>query len=420
MHASLQRTRAHRQRRPWVVLLATALLLGAPVQAHLDPHGWRVTAFSSENVLTGESASHAIDGDPETQWHTLWHAARTTEAPTPPHFLTIDLGRLQSISAVRYRARAHGEAGLPKDYQLELSEDGQRWQTAAQGAFKYRSGLSPHAVITLDQPTKARHLRLTVLSLLESRTSTEPGLVVGEIDVATPRSPLVPTTLIPVPQSREWSYGGYDWQERHRALCTYAAEHPARLIFLGDSINHRWGGPPTDVTPRTGAAVWEQYYGHRNALELGCGWDRLENMLWRLQHGELEASDPRLVVLMAGTNNLEVNSPEEIAAGVAGLCDEIHRQKPRARILLLAIFPRGKDRHFRELDETNRLIAKLGRRSYIQFKDIGSVFLNEQGELTREIMPDLLHPGEEGYRRWAKAIEPEISRALRDQQVPSR
>ena len=115
-------------------------------------------------------------------------------------------------------------------------------------------------------------------------------------------------------------------------------------------------------------------------------------MLWRLQHGELEDADPQLVVLMAGTNNLEVNTPEEIADGVAGLCEEIHRQKPQANILLLAIFPRGENRKNPELEETNRRLSKLGQRPYVTFKDIGNVFLNQQGELTREVMPDLLHP----------------------------
>ncbi len=99
----------------------------------------------------------------------------------------------------------------------------------------------------------------------------------------------------------------------------------SQLIFLGDSINHRWGAAPFDETPRTGQLVWQQYYGHRNALCLGYGWDRVENMLWRLQQGELSDTNPRLVVLMAGTNNFEVNSPEEIVAGVSAICDEIHR-----------------------------------------------------------------------------------------------
>ncbi|MFC1652183.1 GDSL-type esterase/lipase family protein [Planctomycetota bacterium] len=392
----------------------TLLLVPTVLFGHLDPSGWHVVEVSSENLITGELARCAIDGDPETQWHTQWHTPRDVEPAQPPHMITIDLGEAHLVKAVRYRARAHGEGGLPQVYSLELSSNTQSWATVASGTFTFGNLMSPHAVVTLNQAWKARFLRLTIFSLHNSDKSTEPGLVVGEIDVGTDQSPLVPTTLLPVPQSREWNYGGYVWLDRHRDLLAYAAVHKPRLVFLGDSITHRWGAPPLDDTMHTGQAVWNKYYRHRNAFSLGCGWDRLENMLWRLRQGELEETDPRLVVLMAGTNNLEVNSPQEIAAGIAELCDEIHRQKPTVQVLLLAIFPRGSNRNYRELNETNRLISAFGQREYITFKDIGEAFLNEQGQLSHEIMPDLLHPSAEGYRRWAIAIESHVARALNE------
>jgi beta-glucosidase len=277
--------------------------------------------------------------------------------------------------------------------------------------------MSPHAVVDLGEPVEARFLRFTVHSLQESKRLSESGLAVSEIDVATPDSPLTPTTLLPVPQSREWNYGGYNWLNRHWDLLAYTEIHRARLVFLGDSINHRWGAPPFDETPGTGQSVWQRYYGHRDALSLGYGWDRVENMLWRLQNGELSNTDPRLVVLMAGTNNFEVNSPSEIVSGVSAICEEIHRQKPDAVILLLAIFPRGASGTFPELQEANRLLAQLGERKHIEFRDIGSAFLTEEGELTRDVMPDLLHPSKEGYRRWARAIEEDVARILGDAPV---
>jgi len=394
------------------------ILLTAPhLLAHLDPSGWRVVDVSSQNVITGELARFAIDGDPETQWHTRWHDTRKTESAKPPHSITIEFGAVHSVESIRYRARAHGEGGLPREYSLELSLEGRQWKQAASGLFTFRSSMSPHAVIELEKPLQARFLRLIVHSLQPSKRSSEPGLVVSEIDVATPDSPLMPTTLLPVPQSREWNYDGYNWLERHRDLLAYAEEHSPKLVFLGDSINHRWGAPPFDETPRTGQPVWVHYYGHRNAMSLGYGWDRVENMLWRLQHSELSDTDPRLVVLMAGTNNFEVNSPEEIVAGVSAICDEIHRQKPDATVLLLAIFPRGASGTFPELQEANQLLSQLGRRRYVVFRDIGPAFLSEQGELTKEVMPDLLHPSEEGYRRWARAIEEDVARILGDSQV---
>jgi hypothetical protein len=99
--------------------------------AQLDPSPWRIVAASSENVVTGEHVRNAIDGDPETQWHTRWHAARDTEVAQPPHSITIDFAAEHPVRAVRYRSRAHGEGGLPKDFRLELSRDGQVWDLAA-------------------------------------------------------------------------------------------------------------------------------------------------------------------------------------------------------------------------------------------------------------------------------------------------
>ncbi len=395
--------------------LLSALALPAALFAHLDPTPWRIVDVSSENLITGETAEMAIDGNPETQWHTQWHNARGIDPAQPPHFITIDFTEPHPVSAIRYRSRAHGEGGTAQQYLMALSPDGQTWQKVSEGSFTYRSWINVHAVATLDHPVTARYLRFTVFSLEPNERSREPGLIVGEIDVATPDSPFVPTTLIPVTQSREWCFGGYDWRNRHRNLLAYAAAHHPQLVFLGDSITHRWGAEPCIPTLHVGTSVWNTYYGDRNAIDLGFGWDRLENMLWRLQHGELKDTDPKLIVLMAGTNNLEVNTAEEIALGIVRLCDEIHLQKPKAQILLLAIFPRGCDAPtYEQLQKTNTLISQLDQRDYITFKDIGSAFLDENGQVTPSIMPDLLHPNEEGYRLWAQAIENEVSEALGD------
>lgn len=121
--------------------------------------------------------------------------------------------------------------------------------------------------------------------------------------------------------------------------------------------------------------------------------------------------------LCGGTNNLEVNQPARIGGGVAALCEEIHRQKPPSPIRLLAAFPRDAQRENQTLDETNVLFKKLDQRPSVVFKDIDSVLLNDQGQLTRDIMPDLLHPGPKGHRRRPRATENEVSHALGDTPV---
>ncbi|MBT5705445.1 MAG: hypothetical protein HOI66_03915 [Verrucomicrobia bacterium] len=394
------------------LILTTSLLAQRGVSR--QKQHWKLVDASSENVITGEMAIKAFDDDLETQWHTRWHDARGGASAPSPHFITIDLQAPLTVYGFRIRTRAHGEGGFPKKFLFETSLDGKTWEMARSGEFTFRSRMSPHATVGSTSLTAARFVRLTIDSIHDSPKSMEPGLAISEIDIATHFSRFKPTTTIPVPQSREWNYGGYHWRKRHLDLIEYSKTTKGDLVFIGDSITHRWGAPPFDETPTTGKAIWDQFYAHRQALNLGYGWDRVENMIWRIHDGELDHVDPRLVVVMAGTNNLEVNTPDEIAAGVRHLCSNIHQQCPKAKILLLAVFPRGQEGFSKELIELNKLLAKLDSRPFITFKDIGSVFLNDQGKLTRDIMPDLLHPGEEGYRRWAEAIEPEISKILGD------
>jgi lysophospholipase L1-like esterase len=399
-------------RKPLFILLTVLGTLIA--QAQDSKSTWQLVEVSSENSITAELATMAFDDDPETQWHTRWHDTRGKEAATPPHSITIDLQAATTIGAFRIRTRAHGEGGFPKRYRLETGMDGKTWGTVAAGEFSYRSRMTAHDTVELIRPQTIRYFRLTIYSIYESKQAKDQGLVISEIDISKDASTLTPTTYIPIPQSREWNYGGYHWKTRHRELIKYSQSIDPQIVFMGDSITHRWGAPPFDETPGTGKAIWNQYYAHRKALNLGYGWDRVENMIWRVQHGELDHTDPRLVVVMAGTNNLEVNTPEEIAKGISHLCINILQKKPNAQILLLAVFPRGQDSYTKELNTLNERLEKLDPFPSITFKDIGAVFLNDQGKLTRNIMPDLLHPGEEGYRRWAEAIEPEISKILGD------
>ncbi len=394
----------------FVLALATSL----SAQSSLDPShksNWRLIDVSSENIVTGELASMAFDDNPETHWHTEWHTTRNNPAVAPPHHITFAFPEAIEVKSLRIRTRAHGEGGFPRKYQLEFGLNGTLWETVAIDEFMYRSRMSPHATVVLKLPRITKFVRLTIHSLYESDKAPDPGLVISEIDIES-KTPLTPTTCIPVPQSREWNYNGYHWKTRHRNLINYARKNPINLVFIGDSITHRCGAPPYDKTPSTGKAIWEKYYGDRNALNLGYGWDRVENMIWRIRNGELDHTEPKLVVVMAGTNNLEVNTPKEIAQGVSKLCIEIYQRKPDSKILLLGVFPRSADAYPKELLELNERLAKLDKLYFVTFKDIGHVFLNEEGNLTREIMPDLLHPGKEGYRRWAEAIEEDIVRIM--------
>jgi lysophospholipase L1-like esterase len=220
-----------------------------------------------------------------------------------------------------------------------------------------------------------------------------------------------PSTLVAVTQNRDWK--SYDWVSRHESIVRLIKTRKPDLIFIGDSITHFWGGEPADAKLR-GAAVWDKYYGKRNAINLGYGWDRTENVLWRLRHGEIEGISPKLVVVMIGTNNTALNTAPEIAAGITAICDELHVRLPQAKILLLGIFPRGaKPNPGREkVSEVNRLIAQLEGRGNVTYLDLGHVFVEADGSILPEVMNDYLHPTEAGYERWASAMEPTLKRLL--------
>ena len=99
-------------------------------------------------------------------------------------------------------------------------------------------------------------------------------------------------------------------------------ERQPEIILIGDSITHFWGGDPVGGR-RTGAEVWDRFFSGRRVVNLGYGWDRTENVLWRLTHGEFDNVTPRVVVVMIGTNNVTLNTPEEIGLGITAICRSI-------------------------------------------------------------------------------------------------
>ncbi len=199
------------------------------------------------------------------------------------------------------------------------------------------------------------------------------------------------------------------WMERHESMNRRVKEGNVDLLLIGDSITQGWEG--------SGKEVWAKYYGDRNAVNLGIGGDRTQHVLWRLENGNIEGISPKLAVLMIGTNNARANKPEEIADGVKAIVAKLNSKLPETQVLILGIFPRGADENdpLRQVNkQANAIIAKLADGKQVQYLDIGNSFLRDDGTLTREIMPDLLHLSPEGYAIWAKAIEPAVSKVLKD------
>jgi lysophospholipase L1-like esterase len=223
------------------------------------------------------------------------------------------------------------------------------------------------------------------------------------------------TALIPVERLEQDSY---DWYARHQAVLQIRQSQVRQneaptVVMIGDSITHFWGGEPL-ARQSNGPAAWQRLFGRMPALNLGFGWDRTQNVLWRLNQGELDGLTPRWVVLEIGTNNLtgtdhaRANTPAEVAAGVEAICAEVHQRLPRARIVLMAILPRGvgPDHALREpIRHTNRLLAeRFATDPRVTYLDIGAKFLTPEGSLPAALMPDGTHPSEAGYQIWADAL----------------
>ena len=213
------------------------------------------------------------------------------------------------------------------------------------------------------------------------------------------------TAVIPVPRSDPTN-----WISRHEVYVAEANKGGVDLLFLGDSITDgwRWGGG------HGGSNVWPKYYGTRHAANFGIGGDRTEHVLWRIQNGELDGLKPRVTVLLIGTNNKGRNTPAEIVEGVTAIVRELRARLPESRVLLLGIFPRGeKGDSFRQtIKDINLQLARLDDGKMVKFLDIGPKYLGPDGTLSRQIMPDLLHPNEKGYQIWADAMEGTLKKLL--------
>ena len=250
------------------------------------------------------------------------------------------------------------------------------------------------------------------------------GTGAGDVEVANVRieSSAKPTaacpdyrtaSVTPEPLGESWALDW--WIPRHQEKLAEIARRKAagektELVFLGDSITHNW--------ETQNQALWQQFYGQYNPLDLGYGGDRTENLLWRLQHGEVDGIAPKLAIMMIGTNNTghRHDDPALIVAGIQRNIEELRRRLPDTKILLLAIFPRSEtadDGQRRANEQVNAMLPRLADGDKVSFLNMNAAFLGPDGRLSKEIMPDLLHPNADGYRIWQREMQPTLERLMR-------
>ncbi len=242
----------------------------------------------------------------------------------------------------------------------------------------------------------------------ETQAFTKPGTLVGN-----------PTPRILVQRTQNRDFRAYDWGDRHSEVCRAVREGSPGLLMLGDSITHFWGGIPNELDPlgymRIAPDIWEETLGSYRPVNLGFGNDRIENALWRVEHGELDgASSQALCVILLGTNNLPDSSPEEIALGLESLCQAVRNRLPHGSILVQGIYPRKdtKSDWTTKRLKANELIQQRIDRCGIPnvfYADIGSVLESQTGVLNPLLTRDGLHPSRRGY----EAIASQLGRTLK-------
>jgi lysophospholipase L1-like esterase len=191
------------------------------------------------------------------------------------------------------------------------------------------------------------------------------------------------------------------------------AKGPIRLVWIGDSITDAWRGGEQNK-------VFVERWGKYNPLNLGISGDKTEHVLWRLENGELDglSEGTKLAVIMIGTNNLgnkPTATPQDTAEGVKCIVAKVREKLPEAKVLLLGVFPRGKEpsNPFRaQIKMVNDAISKLDDGKAVKYLDISDAFLDGNGVLPTDVMPDALHPSPKGYHMWADAVGPAIDEMI--------
>jgi lysophospholipase L1-like esterase len=235
-----------------------------------------------------------------------------------------------------------------------------------------------------------------------------------------PATPAEDTAIIPVPRGKP----GSAWMQKHDSFVDLAKAGNIDVLFVGDSITDNWRKPSVGLT------VWNQYYAPLKAANFGISADRTQHVLWRLQNGEGQGFQPKVVVLLIGTNNTGPesrtnptprNTVPQAIAGVKAVVAAVRQDFPNAKILFLAIFPRGDqdDPQRQQVEQINQQIAALNDNQHVFFLDIGNKFLGPDGNIPRDIMTDKLHPTTKGCEIWAAAMQPTLTKLLRSSPSPS-
>ena len=222
------------------------------------------------------------------------------------------------------------------------------------------------------------------------------------------------TAITPVAREDDYAV------KRRLQILERGREGHINVLFLGDSITDFWrfANPA-----RGGRVLWDREIAPLGAANYGISADRTQHVLWRLEQGDVDKLAPKVVVVMIGTNNTGLerdrvtprNTPDETAAGIAAIVRTLRAKLPEARILLLAVFPRGAqpdEPQRAQIAAINAQIKSLADEQHVFWLDFNDRLLEPDGTLSAEVMPDHLHPGAKGYQIWWDAMREALRRLL--------
>lgn len=220
----------------------------------------------------------------------------------------------------------------------------------------------------------------------------------------------LPETLVPEINNRD--IGAYNWRERHALILKRNKKVKPDYVFIGDSITHHWGGEPSFRSPR-GTDSWDKLFAGFKVTNLGYGFDYVDNAYYRAENGELDGISPRVILVNIGTNNIghRRDSAEVCAANTRAFLALLRKKMPRAKILLLGVYPRREKKFSEEIRRNNRALEKMADGKNIFYAEPGRVLLSADGVTADPaLLRDVVHPNAEGYRRLGEEIAKALAR----------
>jgi lysophospholipase L1-like esterase len=198
---------------------------------------------------------------------------------------------------------------------------------------------------------------------------------------------------------------------KHQDNLRVAEQGDIDVLFMGDSITDFWRNTEGAFA---GKPILDKYFGDLKVANFGIAGDTTQGVLYRLQNGEGQGFSPKAVMLMIGTNNTMLNNAPEIAEGIGAVVLELQNDFPDAKILLLGVFPRStpNDPVRETIKEINDIIKRLHDGKRVYYLDIGSEFLDADGNIPEDVMTDALHPSTKGYEIWANAVKDPLGKLM--------